>query len=96
MKKYLAVVALIIIFLIVFIPLASSDPDGLEKVVESFRAQEHENLWNGLIADYSVASIGNSYVSTLIAGIFGVSIILVVSLLLGKVMVPKKQQSQRK
>ena len=92
MKKYLEVVALIIIFLIVFIPLASNNPDGLEKVAESFGAQEHENLWNGLIADYSVALIGNSYISTLIAGILGVTIVLVVSLFLGKVMVSKSSK----
>ena len=38
MKKYLVAVALIIIFLIVFIPLASTNPDGLEKVASSFGA----------------------------------------------------------
>ncbi len=89
MKKYLLAIALIVVFLVVLIPLASSNPDGLEKVVETFGAQEHESFWRGFMADYSFASIENSYVSTLLAGIIGVSVVLAVTLLLGKVMVPK-------
>ena len=92
MKKYLVAIALIIIFLVVSIPLASNNPDGLEKVASTFGAQEHQNLWNGLIADYSIMPIGNPYVSTLLAGIFGVTMVLAVTLLLGKVMVPKSSK----
>jgi hypothetical protein len=89
LKKYFLAIALIIIFLAVSMPLASNNPDGLEKVASTFGAQEHQNLWNGLIADYSIMSIRNPYVSTLLAGIFGVMIVLVATLLLGKVMLPK-------
>ena len=89
MKKYLVAIALIIIFLVVSIPLASSNPDGLEKVAATFGPQEHQSLWNGLIANYSFISVGNPYVSKLLAGIFGIMMVLGATLLLGKVMLRK-------
>ena len=89
MKKYLAATAVIIIFLAVFIPLASSNPDGLEKVVSTFGVKEEAVFWQGLMPDYSFALVENSYVSTLLAGIFGTLMVLLTTLLLGKVMVPK-------
>ena len=94
MKKYLVAVALIIIFLIVFIPLASTNPDGLEKVASSFGAQEHESLWSGLMSDYTFSLIKNTYASTLIAGIFGIVMVLVATLILGKVIIPGKQKTK--
>jgi hypothetical protein len=86
MKKYLAAIALITIFLAVFIPLASSNPDGLEKVATTFGADQKEPVWNGLMSGYSFGSIGNSYASTLIAGVIGVIAVLAAGLLVGKVM----------
>ena len=90
MKKYFGVIALIMVFLVVFIPFASSNPDGLERVVETFGAAEHESLWNGLMLDYSIGAVGNSYVSTLLAGVFGVFMVLLAGFLLGTAMSPKK------
>jgi hypothetical protein len=93
MKKTLAVTALIIIFLAVFIPLASSNPDGLEKVAATFGADEKAPVWYGIMADYSLPSIENSYASTLIAGVTGTCIVLAAGLLLGKV-ISKKPASK--
>lgn len=89
MKKYVFAAALVIIFLVFFIPLASTNPDGLEKVVQTYGAQENENLWSGLLSDYSFSSISDSYVSTLFAGIFGVLTVLLMGLLISKVMFRK-------
>jgi ABC-type sulfate transport system permease component len=96
LKKILLAVTLIVVFLIVFIPFASSNPDGLEKVALTYGAQEQGNVWNGLITDYSLPSIGNQYVSTLVAGIFGVTMVLVSGLLIGKFMMPKAKENQEK
>jgi hypothetical protein len=49
MKKYLAAVALRLVFLVVFIPFASNSPDGLEKAVESMGVQESDPLWRGIM-----------------------------------------------
>jgi ABC-type sulfate transport system permease component len=89
LRKYFVAVALVIVFLVFFIPLASTDPDGLEKVVQTYEAQEQESLWSGLLPDYSFSSISNSYVSTLFAGIFGVITVLLTGLIISKVMFRK-------
>ena len=89
MNKHLAVIAVIMVFLAVFIPFASSSPDGLERVVETFGVEEHAQFWNGIMSDYAIAAIGDPYVSTLLAGIFGTCIVLLAGFLLGKAMAPK-------
>ena len=95
MKKHLvAVVAAIMVFLAVFIPLASSSPDGLERVVENFGVEEAAPIWNGVMSDYTIAAIANPYVSTLLAGILGTLMVLVAGFVLGKVITPKKQTQQ--
>ena len=91
MKKYFAVIALIMVFLVILIPFASSNPDGLEKVAATFGVEEHQPFWNGLMFDYSVGAIGNPYISTLIAGVFGILMVLLATFLLGKAIAPKSR-----
>jgi ABC-type sulfate transport system permease component len=93
MRKYLIAIALIVIFLVVFIPLASTRPDGLEKVAESLGIEEITPLWNGLMTDYSVGALGNSYASTLLAGVFGTVLVLLASLVLGRAVTKKTAQT---
>jgi hypothetical protein len=83
MKKYLIVSVLILVCLTVLIPFASEYPDGLETVAETFGVKEHEPVWKGLMPDYTLPTVDNPYLSTLLAGIFGVLIVLGVALLLG-------------
>jgi len=94
MNKHLAVIAAIMVFLAVFIPLASSSPDGLERVVETFGVEEHTPFWNGIMSDYAIEAIADPYVSTLLAGVFGTLLVLLAGLLLGKMMKPKTQVSE--
>ena len=89
MNKHLAVIAAIVVFLAVFIPLASSSPDGLERVVENLGVEEHAPFWNGLMSDYAIAAISDPYVSTLLAGVFGTFMVLIATFILGKAMAPK-------
>jgi hypothetical protein len=89
MSKHLAVIAAIVVFLAVFTPLASSSPDGLERVVETLGVAEHEPFWSGIMSDYAIAAIENPYVSTLLAGVFGTFMVLLAAFLLGKAMAPK-------
>jgi hypothetical protein len=83
-KKHLIPIGIIIIFLIIFIPLASTSPDGLEKAAGTVGANKQVSLWEGLMSGYSIEGIGNRYVSTLLAGVFGIFIVLLASLILGK------------
>ena len=93
MKKHLGTVALIVVFLAVFIPFASSSPDGLERVVETFGVAEHAPFWNGIMSDYAITAIGDPYVSTLLAGVFGTFMVLLATFLLGKAITPKNSAS---
>jgi hypothetical protein len=86
LRKIIIAIGLVIVFLAIFLPLASNNPDGLEKVALTFGAQEQGSIWKGFLPDYSLPSIGNSYVSTLAAGIFGVTMVLIAGLVLSKVM----------
>jgi ABC-type sulfate transport system permease component len=95
-KKYFGTVALIVVFLAVFVPFASSNPDGLEKVAETFHVEEHEPFWNGLMIDYSIGAIENSYVSTLVAGVFGILMVLLAGFVLGTVMAAKNRAVREK
>jgi ABC-type Fe3+ transport system permease subunit len=89
-KTEAAVLCLIMLFLMVFVPFASSNPDGLEKVVLTYSAQENQSPWSGLMADYSLGAVDNSYVSTVLAGIIGAIIVLLSTYLLGMVIETKK------
>ena len=90
MKTEAAVLCLIMLFLMVFVPLASSNPDGLEKVALTYGAQENQSPWSGLMADYSLGTVDNPYISTVLAGIVGTIIVLLSTYLLGRVIEPKK------
>ncbi|MCX8153158.1 MAG: PDGLE domain-containing protein [Candidatus Bathyarchaeota archaeon] len=91
MKKHSAVIIAIIVFLVVFIPFASSDPDGLERVVENFGVEEQPSFWQGLMPDYKIAAVEDAYVSTLLAGVIGVLLVLLVSLAVERAIAPKNQ-----
>lgn len=82
-KKQALAASLLFVFLVVFIPLASSSPDGLESVAASLGVAEPEPIWQGIMGDYSVMAFGDSYISTLTAGIFGTALVLLATLALG-------------
>jgi hypothetical protein len=94
MKKHMLVVVAIMIFLAVFIPLASSNPDGLERVVETYGVEEGTVFWNGIMSDYTIAAITNPYISTLLAGAFGALLVLAAGFLLGRVISAKASASE--
>jgi len=95
MKKLVAVVGLILVFLAIFIPFASTNPDGLKTVANTVGLQAREPFWNGLMANYSIATVENPYISTFIAGAFGTVMVLAVAFLLGTAMKPSKNQPNR-
>jgi Na+/proline symporter len=95
MKKYVFGLAAIFVFLAVLIPLASTNSDGLGKVVESFGANEGNSTWQGLLPNYTLSGVSNSYISTLIAGIVGAVIVFVSALLLSRAFKPKIEKSEQ-
>lgn len=77
----LAIAALIVI---VLAPLASSDPDGLERVAadHGFLGSARDALYS-IIPDYTIPGIGGN-LSTILAGLIGVAIVFVLMVLLGR------------
>jgi hypothetical protein len=43
------------------------------------------------MSGYSVATVGDAYVSTFLAGLFGIVAVLLATFLLGKTVAPKKK-----
>ena len=82
--KELKVIILIIVGLIVLIPLASSEPDGLEKTIESLGIEEEGSSFSAVMSDYNVQGIQNPIISTAISGIIGIFLILGFGLIVGK------------
>jgi len=84
MRKHLGILTFTLIGLAILIPFASNAPDGLEKVAEALGIEEHEPVWSGLMPDYSLPAIDNSYISTLLAGVFGTILVFGIAYILGK------------
>jgi ABC-type Fe3+ transport system permease subunit len=96
LKKYLAATVMLVVFLAVFIPLASSDPDGLEKVAASLGVREPETVWHGLMGGYSVSALGDSYISTFTSGVLGTMMVLAAALVLGTAITRRRQTGTEK
>lgn len=78
-------IALVVAFLS---PLASSHPDGLERVAEDKgfidRAQD---AWYEIVPDYLFPGVGNEPVATILAGIVGTLTMFGLMFGLGKILV---------
>lgn len=91
MKKFYIYGLIISIILVLFSPLASSFPDGLEKVSEIFNFSEKGvTLINSPIPDYSLPVIQNETLSTIIAGLIGTLIVFVSLMILSKLIIKKR------
>jgi cobalt/nickel transport protein len=72
------------LFITLFSPWASSEPDGLERVAEDKEfIEEGKDPPYQVIADYAFPGVENERVATILAGIVGVLIVAAVSLGIG-------------
>jgi hypothetical protein len=90
-RWWLAGLAIAALVVIVLGPLASSDPDGLERVAEDagFIGMA-ENVFSGLLGDYAIPGVDNAWLSTVLAGLLGLSIVVVAMVLLGRVVTRRR------
>ncbi len=94
MKKFLATTVLLVVFLAILIPFASSNPDGLGKVAQSLGVEESAPFWKGMMSNYSVEAFQDPYVSTLVAGVLGTLLVLGAGLALGFVIVKRAEPAK--
>ncbi|HEX5826799.1 MAG TPA: PDGLE domain-containing protein [Candidatus Limnocylindrales bacterium] len=84
-------IAIAVLVVVILAPLASSDPDGLERVAEDtgFIGQA-ENLVSGLLGDYAIPGIDDPAVSTILSGLLGLALVLGIMFVLGRVLARRR------
>ena len=80
----LGIAALVVI---VLAPLASADPDGMERVGEDVGFNERaQDAPYSIIPDYTFPGIDDPAVSTIVAGLVGVALVFLLMVALGAVL----------
>ena len=88
---WVAGIALAALVVIVFAPLASPDPDGLERVAtDNGFIDRAANFVSGILGGYAIPGISDPAVSTVISGLLGVAIVLVAMVILGRVLARRR------
>jgi hypothetical protein len=89
-KKWFGVIAVglgIAIVVALFSPLASSHPDGLERVAEDKEfLDEAKDPSYEILPDYTIPGIDNEEVSTILSGIVGIAIVAALMFGIGFIM----------
>jgi len=88
--------ALIALVVVILSPLASTDPDGLNRVAMNLGFIESARSGNGPLAGYSVSLLENASLSRIAAGTIGVLVVLVIAFLAGRTLQKKSQVANRK
>lgn len=76
---------------VILAPLASPDPDGLERV-----AEDHgfigmaQNFFSGLLGDYAIPGIDDPTLSTILSGLLGIAIVVAFVFVLGRVVARRR------
>ena len=81
---WLVGLAIAVLVVIVLAPLASSDPDGLERVAEDsgFLATAEDAPYS-VLPDYTVPGVEDGTLTTILAGLVGVAVVFLIMWALG-------------
>lgn len=91
---WLAGLLLAAIVVVVLAPLASSDPDGLERVAQDVGfAGQAQDAGFEILPDYSVPLLGDSILSLVVAGLMGVGLLFAGMWLVGRVLTRRARTS---
>jgi len=84
-RGWIWVGAAISLFVLILSPLASSNPDGLERVAENlgFLNRGAEAPFT-ILPDYTIPFLGNSAISTILAGVIGAAVVATIVLFFAK------------
>ncbi len=67
---------MLILLLTLITPYASSSPDGLESVAESYGFNEESGIVL-FLDDYGITNINNNFLSTVLSAVLGIVVIVV-------------------
>ncbi len=90
-RWWVAGVALASLVVVAAAFLASSDPDGLERVAtDNGFIEQATNFFSGLFSGYAIPGIDDPRLSTILSGLLGVAIVLGAVFLLGRVLARRR------
>jgi hypothetical protein len=90
-RWWVAGLAIAAVVVIVLAPLASPDPDGLERVAEDAGFMERAtSFFAGLLGDYAIPGVDNAWLSTVLAGLLGVAIVVALVVVLGRLVARRR------
>ena len=81
-------VAVLMVAFAVLLPFASRSADGVQNLVAN-SGDKQQPIWNGIMASNTISAL-NPYVSSLIAGLLGIGIVLIVTYAVGATVTKKK------
>ena len=88
---------LITLAVVLLSPLASADPDGLERVAHDLGfISTAQSAPYQVIPDYTIPFLGTTSLSTIVAGLIGVLVVLAVAFLTGRSLMQKKSSTDRR
>jgi len=91
---WLVGLSLAVLVVAVLAPLASSDPDGLERVaIDVGFAEQGTDPAFEILPDYSVPFLGDSTLSLIVAGVIGVVLLFAMMWLLGRMLARRARHS---
>lgn len=84
---WLVGLALAALVVVVLAPLASSDPDGLERVaIDAGFAEQGTDAAYEILPDYSVPVLGDGPLSLIVAGLIGILVVVAAVWLVGRLL----------
>jgi hypothetical protein len=93
-RWWLVGLAVAVLVVILLAPLASPDPDGLERVAgdRGFISQAEDALF-AVLPDYTIPGLDDPAVTTIVAGLIGVAIVFVLMWGLGTLLARRRRAS---
>lgn len=93
-KGWIITGGLISLVVVLFAPLASAFPDGLERVAEDLGFLEAaQDSPYALLSDYLIPAFGDSPLSTIVAGVVGIIVVAGLAILIGRAVRKAPQNS---
>lgn len=91
---WLAGLAIAVLIVVILAPLASPDPDGLQRVAEErgFVGQAQDALFD-ILPGYSVPGVDDAAIATIVAGVIGVVIVFALMWGLGLLLARRRRDS---
>jgi hypothetical protein len=84
---WVAGLAIAVAIVVLLAPLASRDPDGLNKVAQDAGFLEKaQNFFRGLFSGYWIPGVGDPTVSKILSGLLGIAIVTIAIFVLGRLL----------